>query len=225
MPTVKQKKKDTKMKKLMIALAVTAMAVASQAAAMKWQSGTLKVPGSDPAVNVAATYGATAMLVSLTAGEYSALETAVAGKSAAEISTYIREIPPRFIKPSIFCISRRNIHDTGDSVTAFGDNFRDFKGFCRPVRPEEVQVGRTKVFVYLEISQLHRRSVNSVKCRNLVVEHVLGLHPEVLVADRVRESTASRQDNAKALPKGRASALKGRENEGLGAIRGASCWH
>ena len=77
------------MKKLMIVLVVAAMAVASQAAQMKWQSGALKVPGTDPAVNVSGSYGATAMLITLSAKDYSDLADAVAGKSAADTSKYI----------------------------------------------------------------------------------------------------------------------------------------
>ena len=75
------------MKKLMIALAVAAMAVASQAAQMKWGSGALQVPGTS--TTLAGTYGATASLYSLSAGEYAALVTAVDGMSANEVSTYI----------------------------------------------------------------------------------------------------------------------------------------
>ena len=76
------------MKKIMMAIAVVALATASQAAAMKWMSGTMYVPGST-STKVATTYGAKAMLVALTADQFSDLGKAVSGKSAAEVSTYI----------------------------------------------------------------------------------------------------------------------------------------
>ena len=79
------------MKKLMVALAVAAMAVASQAATARWGSGTLYVPGTT-STKLAASYGASASFYSLTAAQYAALETAIsdAGLEAAdEISTYL----------------------------------------------------------------------------------------------------------------------------------------
>ena len=76
----------------MIALAVAAVAVATQASTVKWSSGTLKVPGVTPAANVASSYGATATFITLTAAQYSALESAIsdAGLTTAnEISKYL----------------------------------------------------------------------------------------------------------------------------------------
>lgn len=78
------------MKKIMITLAVAAIAVASQAAQMKWGSGALYVP--ETTTKVSASYGATASFFSLTAAQYSALESAIAtaGLTAAnDISTYL----------------------------------------------------------------------------------------------------------------------------------------
>lgn len=78
------------MKKLVVALAVVAMAAASQAAQMKWGSGSLTVPGTS--TKVSTTYGATASFYSLTAAQYSALASAIttAGLSDAnDISKFI----------------------------------------------------------------------------------------------------------------------------------------
>ena len=74
----------------MIAVAVAAMAVASQAAQAKWASGTLYVPGTT--TKAAGTYGSTASFYSLTAAQYAALEAAISDaglEGADEISTYL----------------------------------------------------------------------------------------------------------------------------------------
>ena len=79
------------MKKLMVAVAVAAIAVASQAATAKWGSGTLYVPGTQ-STKAATSYGSTASFYSLTAAQYAALETAISDaglEGADEISTYL----------------------------------------------------------------------------------------------------------------------------------------
>ncbi len=78
------------MKKLIIAVAVAVLAIASQAAQMKWGSGTLYVP--ETTTKLSGSYGATASLYSLTAEQYAALESAIstAGLTKAnDISKYL----------------------------------------------------------------------------------------------------------------------------------------
>ena len=79
------------MKKIMIMLAVAAVAVASQAAQMKWGSGTVYVPGSET-TKLSGTYGGTAAFISLTAAQYTDLTKAIADAeltSANDISKYL----------------------------------------------------------------------------------------------------------------------------------------
>ena len=79
------------MKKIMIMLAVAAIAVASQAAQMKWGSGTLYVPGTEE-TKLTGTYGGTATFISLTETQYNALTAAIADAeltSANDISKYL----------------------------------------------------------------------------------------------------------------------------------------
>ena len=75
------------MKKLMIVAAVAMAAVCSQAAQMKWGSGTLKVPGKT--TNLAAKYGATASLYQIDVTQYTAIMTAIDGLTADKASEYI----------------------------------------------------------------------------------------------------------------------------------------
>ena len=79
------------MKKIMIMLAAAAIAVASQAAQMKWGSGTLYVPGTE-STKLSGTYGGTATFISLTKDQYTALTAAIIDAeltSANDISKYL----------------------------------------------------------------------------------------------------------------------------------------
>ena len=75
------------MKKLMIVAAVALTAFVGNAASMSWASGGIGIAPSGSGTATAA--NTTAKLFVLDATAYAALETAVSGKSAAEISKYI----------------------------------------------------------------------------------------------------------------------------------------
>jgi hypothetical protein len=76
-----------KMKKLMIVALVAMSAVIGNAATVSWASGAIGRPGGES--GNATALNTTASLIVLTASEYTALQSAVSGMSAAEISTYV----------------------------------------------------------------------------------------------------------------------------------------
>ena len=75
------------MKKLIVCAALAMAAAVSQGATMKWASGGIGLP-PDGSGSATAAKVATQLFV-LDATAYGQLETAVAGKSAADVSTYI----------------------------------------------------------------------------------------------------------------------------------------
>ena len=75
------------MKKLIIVATIALAAFVGNAASMTWASGAIGIAPTGSGTATGA--NTTAKLFVLTASQYSDLETAVAGKSAADISTYI----------------------------------------------------------------------------------------------------------------------------------------